>query len=120
MPTAEPRSAPAFCKARAKITVEGFLVDVAAPADAMVLMGHALPLDLGFVGAPGCTVWCSQESTLPRATNASGGASWMFAVPQDPFLLGQPIFVQAAVADLGANALNQTFTNAGRAVSGNR
>jgi hypothetical protein len=77
-------------------------------------LGHPLPLDLGFLGAPGCPLLCSAES-LQVLTNVLGSSVWTFAVPPFP---GAVFFNQAVAFDPAANALGLTTSNGGRSVIG--
>lgn len=81
--------------------------------------GVPLPLDLGFLGAPGCTVLVDQVLTLAgsSAGGGSGGGLAVFSwpIPNNPRLVGRSFFFQAFVQD-AATPLGLTATNGLRAV----
>lgn len=78
-----------------------------------------LPLDLGPVGMPGCTLLASGEFALPTLRSGPD-PSVALAIPFDPALLGGLFFNQAVVVDPGANPAGLTFSNAGQATIGAR
>jgi len=65
--------------------------------------GVPLPLDLAFLGAPGCTLQASMELVLPHG--AAGGAfpPLTLSIPSTPALALGQLFCQAAAAAPGAN-----------------
>lgn len=70
-----------------------------------------LPFDLGVLGGVGCQVYVSLD--FSQVAIATGGvATSTLAVPNNPGLLGVPIFQQAFVLDGPANALGITTSNA--------
>lgn len=71
----------------------------------------ALPLDLGFVGAPGCTAYASAEFSLLAPTDGAGLANFPMAVPVNAVLHGMPFFVQTASLSTG-NALGLVTSDA--------
>jgi hypothetical protein len=77
----------------------------------------ALPLSLGFLGAPGCTALASGDS-LFVLTDVLGSAVWQFAVPNVPNAPGATFYNQAFVFDPTANALGLTTSNGGLATIG--
>jgi hypothetical protein len=80
--------------------------------------GTSLPLGLGFLGMPGCSLLVGPEDAfdLPRAGTA---ATWDLAVPFDARLIGAELFQQALVIAPGANAAGVIVSNAGRLTIGN-
>ncbi len=66
--------------------------------------GSALPQDLGYMGAPGCSLLASVVLMLPMATDAQGAVSLPIALPLNTQLVGHTTFVQFGVADPKANA----------------
>ncbi|MBL8896665.1 MAG: hypothetical protein JNM84_03515 [Planctomycetes bacterium] len=50
--------------------------------------GIALPLDLGLFGAPGCSLYTSQEGVIGPLPNVGGGGSLALTLPNDPTLTG--------------------------------
>ena len=58
-----------------------------------------LPLDLGFMGAPGCNLLASIDVMLTVGTDAKGEISLVNKVPTDSKLVGVTAYVQFAVAD---------------------
>src|SRR5690606_13798151 len=74
-------------------------------------------VDLGSVGAPGCTI--DHQLLLAEVGNAAfGRGSWSLAIPSNPVWLGQSIFQQAFGFDAAANALGLITSNLGVAVVG--
>ncbi len=71
-----------------------------------------LPLDLGFMGIPGCKLLVSPDLFVPLA-NLGGKASWSATVPRTPILIGAVFFQQGFVLDRGANPLGVVVSNAG-------
>jgi hypothetical protein len=71
----------------------------------------ALPLDLGPLGAPGCSVLASADVAVGGVTDAFGRMLVNFAVPNDPVLLDVTIYHQSVVADPSANTLGIALTN---------
>ena len=76
--------------------------------------GNPLPLSLGSIGAPNCSLLCSGDQ-LQVLTNVLGSAVWNFTVPPFP---GATFFNQAIVLDPTANALGLTTSNGGRGIIG--
>lgn len=81
--------------------------------------GQSLPLDLGFVGMPGCPLLTSINAAYP-ISNTGGQAVSTLPIPTTPALLGGRFFHQAIVADRGANPLGLTVSNGGDAQIGAR
>lgn len=62
-----------------------------------------LPLDLGFLGAPGCDLLVSIDLTFGQLTSAIGAAVQSLPVPSNPALVGNAVHAQWAVFDPPAN-----------------
>lgn len=77
-----------------------------------------LPLDLGLIGAPGCTLYHDLVLSIGFSTNASGGGRVTFAVPADPATVGISLYTSVTMVDLGNNALNIVQSNALRVAHG--
>ena len=72
-----------------------------------------LPLDLGLIGATGCSVLASREATVPTTTNSNGFASQRLPIPNIPSLVDQTIFTQwASLAPNSPNAFKLAFSDA--------
>ena len=73
-----------------------------------------LPLSLGFLGAPGCTLYCSGDD-LNLIPNVLGTGLWQWNVPNAP---GAVFYNQAFAFDAAANALGITSSNGATGVIG--
>ncbi len=82
--------------------------------------GVALPLDLGWLGAPACAVLCSIDDLQHVAVDARGNASLSYDLPNNIYLLGLRFHNQFVVADPAANALGIVLSNGGTGVIGNQ
>jgi hypothetical protein len=74
-----------------------------------------LPLDLAFLGMPGCTLYQSADLLFGMVANGQGVATWSVPIPSDPFLLGFRFHHQAYFVDTSANALGVVISNAAEA-----
>ncbi|MGA1525956.1 MAG: Kelch repeat-containing protein, partial [Planctomycetota bacterium] len=72
--------------------------------------GGTLPLDLAILGMPGCALLTSSDDTV-TLPNQGGQASYALAIPSDPTLLGNFLYMQGAVFDRFANPLGLVFSN---------
>lgn len=81
--------------------------------------GFTLPLDLGWLGAPGCALLTSIEDARPVTTSAAGVASFSYGIPNDIYLLGLRFHNQFLVAD-PANAFGLVASNGGVGFIGNQ
>jgi hypothetical protein len=81
--------------------------------------GGPLPLALGFVGMPGCTLYASGEATLLMPIN-SGTATVSGQICNCPQLIGGVWHSQAVVFDAAANTAGLTTSNAATARIGAR
>lgn len=98
------------------------LLDQALPnASAFLLLGTSrttfqqftLPLDLGFLGAPGCEILASWDVMLaPFTTDAAGQATIPMPVPNLPGLVDAHVYTQMLIIDPQANALGVATTRA--------
>ncbi len=69
-----------------------------------------LPLDLGLLGAPGCTLWAGPESLAVSTFDAAGAITLPVPIPNHPSLQRVTVFAQGAAAAAGSNALGLAFT----------
>lgn len=76
-----------------------------------------LPLDLGFIGMPGCFARVSLDTTLGIA-GAAGSASFVFVVPNLPTLIGFTFYTQGIVFDPTLNPFGFSTSDAAQAVVG--
>ena len=83
-----------------------------------VYNGLPLPLDLGILGAPGCELAASADSTATLFL-AGGQASFSLAIPNSPALQCGVIYQQAAILDPIANSFGFVLSNAVAASLGN-
>lgn len=73
----------------------------------------ALPLDLGPLGALGCSLHVEPFVMVPTMVDGGGQGRVDFTIPNDPALTGTLFFNQFAVLDPLANGLGLVMTNAG-------
>jgi hypothetical protein len=71
-----------------------------------------LPLSLGLIGAPSCTLYTDGSVQLGLLLNVNGAGSRSLSVPLDSALVGGVFYTQYVVLDAGANAANLTLSNA--------
>lgn len=76
----------------------------------------AMPIDLAFLGAPGCLLYMLPDINLGVLTDASGTAAVTFGVPNDPGLAGAAVHSQWV--DVSLASLRITTSNGGTAVLG--
>ncbi len=74
-----------------------------------------LPLNLGILGAPLCTLLVDPLITSAIVTDLSGNGSVSRILPSSPTLAGLHFYDQFAVLDAGANALGLAFSQGGDA-----
>jgi hypothetical protein len=72
--------------------------------------GRSLPVDLAFLGMPGCSLRAAPDTVLVQSVSA-GSTAWQIMIPDVPVLIGQQLRLQALVLDPGANALGVAATN---------
>lgn len=75
-----------------------------------------LPLNLGFIGIPGSTLYTSDEYRFPASVNGSGQATLPLIVPNNANLAGSSFYLQWQVIDPAANARGFVLSNAAEAV----
>lgn len=76
--------------------------------------GWTLPIDLGVVGAPGCSLSTDPVYLLSRAADALGRAEYQIGIPSIPSLQGGWLRFQGVAQDAGANALGWVASDAGK------
>ena len=74
--------------------------------------GSTLPLDLGPLGATGCSLHVSGDVMVSAPANGQGSVDVRAALPNDRNLIGLSVFTQWAVQDPQANSLGWAFSNA--------
>lgn len=79
--------------------------------------GVPLPIDLGTLGATGCSLWISPDAIGTLTTTATA-ALFPIQLPNDPAIVGGDLFAQAFPLQPGANALDLLASNAVAAVVG--
>jgi hypothetical protein len=78
-----------------------------------------LPLDLGFLGMPGCALAASLEINMPL-TGSGGAREFRLPLPPLTSLVGGTFYNQAFLTDPGANAMGMVVSNAGATTLGSR
>ncbi len=99
-----------------------------ASSPAMMLLGfstsswgsQSLPLELGFLGAPGCSLLTAIDAAQSFSINTGGTGNVVYSVPNDFYLLGLHFYQQALILDSGANAFGVALSNGGNAGIGNQ
>ncbi|MCA8957689.1 MAG: hypothetical protein KDC87_16560 [Planctomycetes bacterium] len=76
-----------------------------------------LPLDLSFLGAPGCNLRVAPLFQFPIG-NTNGTATWVVPLPTTTSLAGLPFYNQAYAADPTANAAGLVVSNGGAGKAG--
>lgn len=82
--------------------------------------GSPLPRNLGWLGAPACSVLTSLDFVQGLSINSAGDGSYEYNVPNSIYLLGTRIYNQAIIIDPSANSLGLALTNGGVGVIGNQ
>jgi hypothetical protein len=77
----------------------------------------SLPLDLGFAGMPGCSLFVEPAMAEVLGNNL-GTATWSIAIPASPSLIGGVVFAQGFVLSPGTNAFGAVMSNACELVIG--
>lgn len=80
--------------------------------------GTALPLDLTFVGAPGCMLWTSIIRSSMNITDSQGACSFRIFVPNTPLLNGLHYFNQILLVEYRANKVGVLVSNGARILLG--
>ncbi|MBL9077630.1 MAG: hypothetical protein JNL08_09010 [Planctomycetes bacterium] len=76
------------------------------------------PVDLGFVGMPGCNLHVSLDAIVP-VVGAGTQAKWLLPIPADPVWVGTRFYNQALVLDpLAGNGFGAVTSDAAEAVIG--
>lgn len=102
----------------------GFVLN-GAPANSLTVLltginnSQMSPMELSFLGMPGCYQYFNPASSVAAVADASGLASLTAAVPQSTSLLGAQFLSQYAALDPVANATGAVTSNFGRVVLGN-
>ncbi len=99
-----------------------------AKAPALLMTGFSnkafgtipLPFSLASLGANGCSLYQSFDFGVATVTDAQGAGSMLLPIPMDTFLLGGKIHSQWLVADVKANALGASFSDAGTGTIGSK
>jgi hypothetical protein len=76
-----------------------------------------LPLDLGAIGAPGCSL-AVRNDVVSVLLGSGGFASFSLSIPNDQTFMGLQFFTQGLVADPGWNALGAVMSVAAEAIVG--
>lgn len=76
-----------------------------------------LPMDLQALGAPGCLIRASLDASIVLIGN-NGSATFSFALPNNPTLLGAQFYTQGLSLDPAGNALGLVTTDAAGFVVG--
>lgn len=83
------------------------------------LGGVPLPIDLTPIGMPGCEQYIDPILSMLYGTVATNGtATWPLDIPDAPWVLGLPFYVQCLVDAPGENPLGLVTTNALACVAG--
>ncbi|MBK9387539.1 MAG: hypothetical protein IPN34_22220 [Planctomycetes bacterium] len=69
-------------------------------------LGIQLPLDLGLLGATGCSLYVSQEVLVGPLATGGGSSSFALPIPAGAFLVGARAYLQYANLSPGANPLS--------------
>lgn len=77
-----------------------------------------LPLDLGFLQMPGCSLLASLDLTVPFTANPLGAATWTLLVPNQTNLVGGTVYLQTLALDPAANLRGITVSNASQETVG--
>ena len=92
----------------------GALAFCAAGNNITSFQGIPLPIDLGILGAPGCSILVNHIVFLRGVTTGAGSgggsASFSWPIPNDPTLSGAKLWFQTYLFDLGGNPLGLTTT----------
>jgi hypothetical protein len=76
------------------------------------------PVDLGFLGMPGCSLAISPDAVV-GIVGQGGKAKWQLPIPYKPSLVGVRFYNQAIVLDVGAgNPLGAVMSDAMEGVVG--
>ena len=84
---------------------------LALSTDDQSYAGLALPLDLAFLEAPGCSLLVAPLTKLEAATDGDGAASLPVAIPVNPSLVGAEVFFQWYATQPGLGTLELAFSD---------
>ena len=110
-----PRDTPRIAK-----TLEVTLFDLPHDIAFLVFGWQRLPgpVDLGFLGMPGCNLHVSLDAIVPLVGQGQQ-AKWLLDIPNHPMWVGTRFYNQALVPDLAAgNAFGAVVSDAAEAVIG--
>jgi hypothetical protein len=79
-----------------------------------------LPFDIGFLGAPGCSIGADPLVVQTKLASAAGAGTFALFVPNVPALAGSVSFTQAIVVDAAANRLGFVTSDVGVMSVGSR
>jgi arylsulfatase A-like enzyme len=82
-----------------------------------VWAGVPLPLDLGAIGATGCSLWIAPD-VIGNLTTTATAALFPIVLPNNPAIVGAELFAQAFPLQPGANGIDLLASNAVVAVVG--
>ena len=68
-------------------------------------------IDLGFLGAPGCSQLVSPDTTVVFVSAGASSYSQPFAIPNSPGYVGLVLYVQSAAFTSGLNSLGAVMSN---------
>lgn len=99
-------------------TVTYSLASARASAPAVLLLGGSssqwngvpLPLNLGFLGAPACSLRAAPHVLVNVVTNSSGAAARSFGIPVSTELISSGLHTQYVVFDPAANGAGLAFS----------
>ena len=80
--------------------------------------GVQLPLNLGSLGAPNCTMYASGECLEYCPTTATGTMLLRIQVPNDKRLIGMAVYMQIVTRDKGSNVVGVAVSAGYKAVFG--
>ena len=103
------------------------LTGLPAVTGGVVLLGFSdvcfsagpLPMDLGVINMPGCSLYVSPDASVPFSASGGFGQAG-FRIPNGRDLLGRVFYNQAVFYAQGATPANLQVTNAGRGIIGLR
>ncbi len=73
--------------------------------------GLSLPLDLGPLGAPGCSLLTGPQAMVANGTDITGHAGQSVFIPAEAGLIGRTVYAQWATMDAAANPFGAAFSN---------
>jgi hypothetical protein len=91
--------------------LDGFASGILGTFETPLPGGLPLPIDLGIIGMPGCTLYTGIQRQYGLVISG-GRAEWTIDLPWDASFLGYTFFQQAVVLAPGANPLGLITSNA--------